>query len=260
MQDTDTSSIQASRKSLVVNHRFHGPLDSGNGGYVVGLVASAIKGVAEVTLLKPPPLDTPLVLEKTDDRVRLMDQEVELAIGRPATLDLDVPPPPSLAEAEAAAARYPEFAPFIVPTCFVCGLNRTEGDGLCIHTGTLAGYEKPAVAAPWIIDESLIAEDGLIAPEFLYAALDCPGYFSVYRDKQPLVALLGRMTGEVIARPKAGETCIVTAWRIASMGRKHDVGTAVFRADGSILARARCTWIELKAPRLQDGKLTSSKP
>ena len=255
MQDTDSgfqndTGPHDGRESLVINHRFHGPPDSGNGGYVAGLVAGALKGVSVVTLLRPPPLDTPLVLERSDHRVRLLDQEIEIAVGQPASLDLEVPPPPTLAEARKAAARYPEFAPFFVPGCFVCGINREPGEGLCIHAGPLEGYEKPAVASPWIIDRGLIAEDGLLAPEFLYAALDCPGYFAVFRDKQPLVALLGRMTGEIIARPQADETCIVTAWRIASAGRKHEVGTAVFRADGSILARARSTWVELK-----DGKL-----
>lgn len=250
-------------RTVTINHRFHGPPDSGNGGYVCGLVAEALTGafcgalagpdgdgVAEITLMRPPPLDTPLVLEVSGGRARLLDRGIEIAVGKPASLDLDVPAPPTLGEAEAAAARYPDFAPFIVPTCFVCGINREPGDGLCIHAGPLEGYEAPAVASPWIIDEGLVGADGRLAPEFLYAALDCPGYFSVYRDKQPLVALLGRMTAEVIARPQARENCIVTAWRIRSAGRKHEVGTAVFREDGSILARARSTWVELK-----DGKL-----
>ncbi|RMF09726.1 MAG: hypothetical protein D6763_07310, partial [Alphaproteobacteria bacterium] len=77
-------------------------------------------------------------------------------------------------------------------------------------------------------------------------ALDCPGYYAINREKKPLFALLGRMTAEILARPKAGDNCVVIAWRIASAGRKHDVGTAVYRTDGSLVARSRCTWIELK--------------
>ncbi|RMF09290.1 MAG: hypothetical protein D6763_08040 [Alphaproteobacteria bacterium] len=158
--------------TVVINHRFHGPPTSGNGGYTCGLVSQAINGVAEVTLLRPPPLDTPLVLEEDRDRVRLMDNGVEIAIGRPSTLKLDVPPPPPVEEARRAADRYSDFAPFFVPTCFVCGIDRKPGDGLCIHAGPLEGRTRPAVAAPWTIHQNLVGDDGRIRHEFLTAALD----------------------------------------------------------------------------------------
>jgi hypothetical protein len=53
--------------SLVIMSRFCGPPDSGNGGYVCGLIAGYLDGPAEVTLRKPPPLETPLNLEPDGD-------------------------------------------------------------------------------------------------------------------------------------------------------------------------------------------------
>ena len=50
--------------AIVIDRRFRGPNDSGNGGYSAGRFALAHGGdVVEVTLRLPPPLDTPLVLD-----------------------------------------------------------------------------------------------------------------------------------------------------------------------------------------------------
>ena len=46
-----------------INRRFRGPPDSGNGGYVCGLVAQALGGSdCEITLHAPPSLDRDLQL------------------------------------------------------------------------------------------------------------------------------------------------------------------------------------------------------
>src|SRR5689334_13904100 len=50
--------------AIVIDRRFRGPNDSGNGGYSAGLFALAHGGdVVEVTLRLPPPLETPLELD-----------------------------------------------------------------------------------------------------------------------------------------------------------------------------------------------------
>jgi hypothetical protein len=36
----------------------------------------------------------------------------------------------------------------------------------------------------------------------------------------------------------------VIGWHIASKGRKHEAGTALFDEDGELCGRARATWIE----------------
>ena len=46
--------------SVVIEKRFCGPPNSGNAGYVCGMLARHITGAAEVTLRAPPPLETEL--------------------------------------------------------------------------------------------------------------------------------------------------------------------------------------------------------
>ena len=43
--------------------------------------------------------------------------------------------------------------------------------------------------------------------------------------------------------PDVGEQCVVTAWPLGEDGRKLFAGTALFAADGELLALARQTWI-----------------
>jgi len=47
---------------VMVSRRFCGPPQSGNGGYVCGLLGAQLATTATVRLLAPPPLDVPLRL------------------------------------------------------------------------------------------------------------------------------------------------------------------------------------------------------
>ena len=49
-------------QTMTIPRRFRGPPNSGNGGYVCGMLARQIAGAAEVTLRAPPPLETELDL------------------------------------------------------------------------------------------------------------------------------------------------------------------------------------------------------
>jgi hypothetical protein len=51
---------------IVIDRRFRGPPESGNGGYTCGLVAGRVDGPAEVTLRLPPPLEEPLTVASGD--------------------------------------------------------------------------------------------------------------------------------------------------------------------------------------------------
>jgi hypothetical protein len=53
-------------RALVIDPRFCGPPDSGNGGYVCGLLAAAAGGAVAVRLKRPPPLGVPLDLTEAD--------------------------------------------------------------------------------------------------------------------------------------------------------------------------------------------------
>lgn len=81
---------------VFIEGRFNGPPNTGNGGYVCGLVANLIDGDAHVMLRQPPPLDTPLSADQDDDgTVRLLDGKTLVAIGRPAELSLQIPSLPT---------------------------------------------------------------------------------------------------------------------------------------------------------------------
>ena len=74
---------------IIIDKRFCGPPNSGNGGYVCGRLARHIPGGAEVTLRAPPPLDTPLDAIATDDGTwELRDGGNIVATGRAANVEL----------------------------------------------------------------------------------------------------------------------------------------------------------------------------
>ena len=100
------------------------------------------------------------------------------------------------------------------------------------------------VAAPWVPDASLGHDDGKVAPEFMWAALDCPGYFAARDDGVPM--LLGEFTAHLDRRVHIDEPCVLIGWKISVSGRKYEVGTALFDEDGELCGRARALWIEPK--------------
>jgi hypothetical protein len=229
--------------TLTIDPRFRGPPESGNGGYVAGLLGAFVTGPAEVRLLKPPPLATALeVAMLDDDAVELRLGPTTLAIARYADVDLEVPPAPTPAAAAEATQRYAGHARHIFPGCFVCGTEREAGDGLRIHAGPLQAGAFDGVAAPWTPDASLAGTRGRVRPEYLWAALDCPGYFAVARDSR--VMLLGSLAVRIDRPVAAGEPCVVIGWRIDGEGRRQRAGTALYGADGECVARAVATWVE----------------
>ncbi|HEX7082185.1 MAG TPA: hypothetical protein VF329_14340 [Gammaproteobacteria bacterium] len=235
--------------TVTVARRFCGPRESANGGYVCGLIARFARGTVTVRLLAPPPLDTPMILGEHDGLLELRLGTDVLARARPGDVDGLVPPAaPTAAEAVEASRRYAGFQAHPAPACFVCGPERAPADGLRIFAGALDPYKNgpAAVAAPWTPDPSLDAGDGRVRSEFMWAALDCPGFAAAAPDMRPM--LLGELTAQVDRRAAIGERCVVVGWPIASEGRKHEAGTAVFGADGELYARGRATWIEPRRP------------
>jgi len=147
----------------------------------------------------------------------------------------------SLAQAEQAAERYPLFQGHPFPTCFTCGPDRAAGDGLRIFPGPVSGSDL--WAAPWTPDPSVADQDGLVVPEVVWAALDCPGGLAVTGDS---VAVLGRMAAQVLARPRAGTPYCLVAWRDGPPdGRKRPAGSALLDGQGRVLAVARAVWVTL---------------
>lgn len=227
--------------TVTIPARFKGPPKSANGGYTCGLMARRIEGAAAASLKMPPPLDTPLTLTQAGDAVELRLDDRLVGRAEPALLDLSVPPLPEPLELGVdpvdAPGRPVRFAPF--STCFVCGKDREHPDGLCIHPQQVVGHED-MVAAPWRLHAGLAGDDGNVAPEFLWAALDCPGYFACAPGE---AALLARLTVDIRGTLRAEGDATVIGWDLSRAGRKRRCGTAVFAPDGSLVASAEGLWV-----------------
>lgn len=227
--------------SLVrVERRFQGPERSGNGGYVAGLVGTAVASeldgshVPKVTLRMPPPLEKDL--EFADGR--LTDGDLLVAEGVPVGSDFlaDATIDPVLPEeARAAEASYRGLHDHPFPTCFVCGPANQRGLQLKpgpIGNGRTACTWRPAAD---------LATDGLVDEVFLWAALDCPGGWTIDLEGRPSV--LGQLTACIDARPQVGEECVALGHYLGEDGRKTFTASTLYDADGRVLARAKHTWI-----------------
>jgi hypothetical protein len=239
--------------TAIIKRRFRGPPASGNGGYSCSILGRCIDGPAAVRLRIPPPLDTPLEVRRQDGVLGLFyhgeDGEVMVASARPATLDLVIPQAPDFATAQAASRRYRGFINHFYPGCFVCGPLREAGDGLRIFAGPVGAGSGPEgmVAAAWIPDDSLADDSGFVAPEYLWAALDCPGAYA-FPEPQQGALLLGELAVSIKGRVSVGEQCVLIGWEVDRQGRKHFTGTALFGAAGSCRAVGYATWFEVPAP------------
>jgi len=228
--------------SLIIPAQFRGPIESGNGGYVCGRLASYLPGCAAVRLKAPPPLQTELRVEASDSEARLLHESRVIAEAQGAELELSPPARPSFAEAREAAKSYAGFTRHPFPQCFVCGPERAAGDGLRIFPGPIGS--DGIVASPWIPDMALANDSGRIHQEYLWAALDCPGYFAVMPMLESgTAAVLGELCARIDAAVEPNANYVVTGWLLGHEGRKRYAGSAILSATGHAVAMAKATWI-----------------
>src|SRR5690606_14989181 len=199
-----------------------------NGGYTCGVIASFASKPVTVRLLRPIPLETDLTVIERDDLLHVMHGEERVAEARAGDVgDLAPPVPPTPSAAAEASGRYAGFATHPAPECFVCGPTREERDGVRIFAGPVT---LVIAASPWTPGSSLDAADGRVAPEFIWAALDCPGFAAATPDMRPM--LLGELTARIDDRVRIGDPCVVVGWVIGASGRKHETGTALYDSSG----------------------------
>ncbi|HVM09141.1 MAG TPA: hypothetical protein VM345_11800 [Acidimicrobiales bacterium] len=226
---------------------FQGPPTMGHGGYVAGLFATRTKGAVQVTLKRPTPLDAPLELVETGDgRLELRHGDEVVSESEPSVLEIDVPAPPTLEAARAAEPGSPSHydGRGVHPTCFGCGFQR-EG-GLRIAAGPVDVDGVAQVAASWRPSSDYAGPDGVVDPQWVLAALDCPGAFA-FIATGTRAGLLGRIVFDQYDDVIAGRDHIVTGWQIGVDGRKMLAGTALFTASGELLAAAKATWFGFPA-------------
>jgi hypothetical protein len=232
---------QLEPETVLIRARFNGPPRSANGGYACGLLARRIGGTVEARLYTPPPLERAMDARWEGENFRLYDGERRVAAAWRSSLQLDVPEPPSRREAEAAGASRAGIAhlerhPF--PTCFVCGSERAEGDGLRIFPGPLPG--RPAWATVWTPPRSLAEPSGRLPTEIVWAALDCPT-IAPFLATDPIV--LSNLTVEMRDSVWADRPHVVLCWPLRAEGRKRFGAAALFDDSNKLIAASSATWV-----------------
>jgi hypothetical protein len=208
------------------------------------MVGKHLGDEVEVTLKRPVPLDTPLELIENGETGTLFHRDAEIAAARVVELELEVEPAVTFEQAAAARASYPGYRNHPFPRCFVCGTDRSCGDGLCLFTGRMA---EGIVASSWVPSDEFADERGTVGSELVCAALDCPGAWAIFDAAgitEPYV--LGRMTYRIDRPVVARDRYVVMGWALGCQGRKAFCGTGVYDAEGRICAAAHATWIRAR--------------
>ena len=156
--------------AIVIASRFRGPETSGNGGYTCGVIAQELGGdEVEVTLRLPPPLDEALRL---DDEGRVWDDHALIAevrrvrgraLRRRIRLRGATRSPPSCRISTRRSRTASSAAPR-AQRATGCGSSPGRSRGR-----TSSRRRGPCATTP-------------SAPEFVWAALDCPGAYATGRD------------------------------------------------------------------------------
>lgn len=235
-------------ETLTIPARYNGPPGSANGGVTCGLVAGLVgTEEVEVTLRSPPALERPLEVRREGDAVELHDGDTIVAKGRPAALGLDTPAPVPrdevVAAHEAGSEQWTAHHPF--PTCLVCGPARAEGDGMRLFPVELPGRDGLCGVA-WTPGEWLAGGDGLVRPELVWAALDCPTSAPVANFGTGPAMVLARLTGRLGCSVRVGEDHTVLSWAIERDGRKRHAAAALYDSEGRMVCASRALWIELR--------------
>ena len=259
MSDSSNAVEEYHSQTYIVAERFRGPPFSGNGGYVAGSAAEYLNtsDPVEVTLRSPIPLDDPMALtvNEAGDGATIWHGETLIAELKKSELVLSIPTPPDWAETLTAEKTSPAlikgFHPAsqsgtgIHPICFCCGADHQEG--LRIFAAAVQNGEQ--VAAVWKTDEKWGDDEGYLPAAFLWTALDCPGQFAFLADGI-MTGLLGRITGQIHQKVKAGDEYLVSGWRIGIEGKKHFAGTAIHDKNGHLVASAKSVWIGRQQPKV----------
>ncbi|MGI9576633.1 MAG: hypothetical protein ACR2OH_00350 [Microthrixaceae bacterium] len=232
---------------MTIDSAHNGPPGSGHGGVVVGRLAELVgPGPAEVRLLAPPPLETPLSARPADAQTPgFVVSSPEADIARVTALDEDVSVDGfarlAASEVQGAADQYLARVSgegHAFPTCFGCGHKRGD-EALRQFTGVASDGDTLA--------RFRVAGDGPLPDWLTIAGLDCPSGWTVFMvaDPSPEAAVLASMQCQVHEPATAGVDYQVRGRLLGTDGRKHFTEVAMIDPDGQSVAAARTLWIEV---------------
>ncbi|MFC6288162.1 hypothetical protein ACFP3Q_13880 [Nocardioides sp. GCM10027113] len=254
--------MTATPRELIVPRRFCGPPSSGNGGWTSGALAALLGHdlpanradrwpTIRVALRQPPPLDTPMLVTRKDERT---EAGFGGSLVAHATLDdTDLTPVDAVPaeDARAAMAAYPGLTSHPFPTCFACGPDREEGDGLRIFAGAVEPLDGATrIAATWTPHPSTAEDwhayvdrdgDAHASLAVTWAALDCIGGWA--GDLTERMMVLAGMTTRVDALPVVGDEHVVVGHHRGTDGRKTFTASTLYDPDGRVVALAEHVWV-----------------
>jgi hypothetical protein len=240
---------------LIVPQRFCGPPTSGNGGWTAGaLVGLTAPGrchtepwpTMSVSLRQPPPLDTPMPVTSEDGVTTASLGGAPVAAAEQSTTELREVDPVLPEEARAAESAFslPVAHPF--PTCFPCGTDREEGDGLRIFPGpTGALWAATWTPHPSVSEDFHTYDDELSRASLpvTWGALDCIGGWAGGFPETTMV--LARMDARLDTLPVIGEEHVLTGELRSRDGRKVHTAATLYDSDGRVVGTAEHLWITI---------------
>jgi hypothetical protein len=220
-----------------IGAHLNGPPGAGQGGYVAGSLAVRLRGPgADVWLRAPAPLETDLREAGDDQHLELWDGVRLIAEADAVEVAVDPVPFVDLEQARAAGRHYPGAASDLYDGCFGCGHARP--DGLRIGPGPVSEGLVACVYEP----------RGRVAPEWIWAALDCASGWAWPMHETPLVT--GRLTGGMLEQEPLDPSgpYVVVAAQLERRGRRRISASAMFTAAGHRVAAVRGTWLTMDTP------------
>lgn len=208
-----------------------------HGGYLAGLLAGNADEPVQVTLRRPPPLETPLVVKDG----LLVDETGQIIMETAPTAPADGVAPPPLEEVR-SRAPHPRFADHPYADCFMCGTRSADGFALRVSPPDRDGV----VAGVWVPSGRLLNDGDTVGPEFVWAAVDCLSVWAFadhWTDLEWWPALTGRISVQQLV-PLHRETEYVAAAKVKTReGRKITVDAALTDAHGRVCAKGQALWI-----------------
>ena len=241
-------------ETVRIDDRYRGFPGIAMGGFAGGLLSRRVGSEAEVTFRRPIPTEEALSVVESDDGAELRNDGDVAATATATAVAVDLPDPVSLADAEAATRSYPGHRTHPYPSCFTCGPDRPEGDGLRVFPAPVGdGPDEdgpvgigPLVAAAWTPHPDHADADGVLPPEIVWSAVDCSSIWPVIEVAAPDSrdhVVTGRLAVRLDAPIRAGDPHVVAAWPLGNPDGKRLAAAAVLDESGDVKAVARHTLV-----------------
>jgi hypothetical protein len=233
-----------STTTLSIDDHFQGFPGYALGGITGGLMAQRIGPEVEVTLHRPIRTGDELEMMTRESGVELLFDGDPVATAKSTTIDIDIPSPVPQETAVEASNWYLGLHEHPYPSCFTCGTERSEGEGLRIFPGPVG--TEAIVAGPWTPHPNQADSDGTVPLEYVWAAVDCPSIWAVMEaapEESPDHVVTGRLAVRFEEPIRETEPHVVMAWPLERQSNTWPAAAAIIDADGRVKAVARHTLV-----------------